>query len=402
VGETNGGVATYTPRMVYFEMRGGLGGTSKDGYLYGDQSGGGELPPIVTWDGDAKVIKSELNDKSAFVKQLETDWETYDDDDEDDDHQSVSSSDDDDGDGGDERRGGKRGKWGRDVDASGEKGDEDTPTDPMEALRKRMAAHLSTQDEMEASDDRMDTGKGKGSPRKQKTPKPKLTEAERTEKLKLKKEKEDAAAATLAEAASQLEKQSTGWSDFGKAAYHPRSSFLLDGVWSGVDAFAGFGEGFVWAKQNDRREEIRDAIRKWAEECDKLRGFSAMAEDLSGFGGVASVSIEEINDEYPTQPVWVYSLRPSKDSATGMPSQVTRVSSTQATADAEAARYALLNDALTTVSLANAVDAYVALSADAMVGKKVGTSALPGGFVGQQGTYWVFHQIPDDCLLIQD
>ena len=127
-----------------------------------------------------------------------------------------------------------------------------------------------------------------------------------------------------------------------------------------------------------------------------------MAEDLSGFGGVASVSIEEINDEYPTQPVWVYSLRPSKDSATGMPSQVTRVSSTQATADAEAARYALLNDALTTVSLANAVDAYVALSADAMVGKKVGTSALPGGFVGQQGTYWVFHQIPDDCLLIQD
>ena len=86
MGETNGGVATYTPRMVYFEMRGGLGGTSKDGYLYGDQSGGGELPPIVTWDGDAKVIKSELNDKSAFVKQLETDWETYDDDDEDDDH----------------------------------------------------------------------------------------------------------------------------------------------------------------------------------------------------------------------------------------------------------------------------------------------------------------------------
>ena len=51
VGETRGGAATYTPRMVFFERRGAMGGASAAGYLYGDESGtdGGPLPLREAW-----------------------------------------------------------------------------------------------------------------------------------------------------------------------------------------------------------------------------------------------------------------------------------------------------------------------------------------------------------------
>ena len=73
VGETRGGAATYTPRMVFFERRGAMGGASAAGHLYGDASGtdGNQIPPILTWDGAAKVIEQPEEGKSRFVAQLE-------------------------------------------------------------------------------------------------------------------------------------------------------------------------------------------------------------------------------------------------------------------------------------------------------------------------------------------
>ena len=79
-----------------------------------------------------------------------------------------------------------------------------------------------------------------------------------------------------------------------------------------MDAFGGFGEGVAWAETNDRREDLRDVARRWAEECDRLQGFQVFAEDLGGFGGLAYATLEELKDEYPRQPAWLFSLRPAK------------------------------------------------------------------------------------------
>ena len=125
----------------------------------------------------------------------------------------------------------------------------------------------------------------------------------------------------------------------------------MPGLWRGVDLFAGFGEGVEHLRTEERREEARDAVRFWAEECDHLRGFQVFAEDLSGFGGVAATVLEELRDEYGTAPVTLFSLRP--------PSESTRGSSTDARS--RASRCALLNDALASSILAPSCDAYVPL-----------------------------------------
>ena len=59
-----------------------------------------------------------------------------------------------------------------------------------------------------------------------------------------------------------------------------------------VDNFAGFGEGSAHVQSEDRREDIRDRVRFWAEECDMLRGVHVLAEDLGGFGGIAAAALQ--------------------------------------------------------------------------------------------------------------
>ena len=56
-----------------------------------------------------------------------------------------------------------------------------------------------------------------------------------------------------------------------KACLHPRSTYLLQGLWQGTDNFAGFGEGSEYVRVEDRREALRDSVRFWAEECDTLK-----------------------------------------------------------------------------------------------------------------------------------
>ena len=178
----------------------------------------------------------------------------------------------------------------------------------------------------------------------------------------------------MVEASRALEAESRTWTDFSKATFHSRSAFLLDGVWSGADAFGGFGEGKAWAAESDRREDVRDVARRWAEECDRMQGFQVFAEDLCGFGGRAAATLEELRDEYPRQPAWLFSLRPPKASS----------HTARRAADAEAARHFLLNDALATATLAPLCDAYVPLGADAAAGSRA-SDALPPGFFGAEG-----------------
>ena len=171
----------------------------------------------------------------------------------------------------------------------------------MEALRARMAGHIMRETTLDdARSSRV---------RKKKTAEE--TRAAREEKAR----KEEEAHVRLVEASRALEAESRTWTDFSKATFHSRSAFLLDGVWSGADAFGGFGEGKAWAAESDRREDVRDVARRWAEECDRMQGFQVFAEDLCGFGGLAAATLEELRDEYPRQPAWLFSLRPPKASS---------------------------------------------------------------------------------------
>ncbi len=376
VGETRGGAATYTPRMAFFERRGAMGGASAAGHLYGDASGtdGNQIPPILTWDGAAKVIEQPEEGKSRFVAQLEA----YDDDDAYDAYDDERLDSDDDDDPLDDR-----GPLDLAEDAQHDASVSKPPSDPMEALRARMAGHILRAD----ADDRA-ARRGDGEIPGEDLAKKKARDAPRSaeERRAAREEKArraDEANAKLVEAAKTLESESRTWTDFSKASFHSRSAFLLDGVWSGVDAFGGFGEGVSWADARDRREDLRDVARRWAEECDRMQGFQVFAEDLGGFGGLAAATLEELKDEYPRQPVWLFSLRPPLPSSREAREEGRRTDSSAAAA-AEAARYFLLNDALATATLAPLCDAYVPLGAEAAAGSRA-TDALPPGFFGTDG-----------------
>ena len=84
--------------------------------------------------------------------------------------------------------------------------------DAINALRAKMAGHLLA------------------SP----TKKPKLeTEEEKQQRVEQKKREADEAAAALEASAQKLEEEAQSWTDFQKACLHPRSTYLLQGLWQG-------------------------------------------------------------------------------------------------------------------------------------------------------------------------
>lgn len=113
----------------------------------------------------------------------------------------------------------------------------------------------------------------------------------------------------LIEAAAKLDVEVEGWSDYLKVELSERSIFPLVGKWTGIDAFEGFGEGVEWIESEDRREDVRDAIRYWVEECDSLGGFRVLCDDSSGFGGVCARALEDVRDDYNNRTVCVFSTR---------------------------------------------------------------------------------------------
>ena len=200
------------------------------------------------------------------------------------------SSDDED----DARGGRRRSKWGGSTKRSRNGGD----VDAIAALRAKMAAQMALEAERTAKTEKSDSRA------------PSSTET-REERQRRRREDEERRSAALEASAAALDTDDAkSWTDFCKACFHPRSHAILPGLWRGVDLFAGFGEGVEHLRTEERREEARDAVRFWAEECDHLRGFQVFAEDLSGFGGVAATVLEELRDEYGTAPVTLFSLRP--------------------------------------------------------------------------------------------
>ena len=324
-----------------------MGGVRRAGYLYDDPArpgSGSDLPPILTWDGSSRVVAQDPAPKSQFLRALE-DGEEDEDEDEDagggtrDDpdarRDSNEDSDEDSDDEGERRRRGK--KWGRGGVGGG---------DAIETLRARMANHLleSTSTSRSAS--------------LRSTPKHAAADA----------------SSALESAASRLESESASWTDLSKACLHPRSARTLDGLWQGTHAFDGFGEGSEWCRSEDRREDLRDVVRRWAEECDALAGFHVAAEDLGGFGGVATAALEEIRDEYGRNvPVCVFSLRPPRCAC----------AKASESDSASARRVSMLNEGLATATFAPETDAYIPVCASAWTGAR--TLAATG--VNPRGRY---------------
>ncbi|EEH56656.1 uncharacterized protein MICPUCDRAFT_47542 [Micromonas pusilla CCMP1545] len=349
VGETHSGAPTYVPRLVFFDLCGAMGGVKRAGHLYGDGAGvvgDGDLPPpVLTWDGGAaKVVRRDPERKSSFLRELEDDQERWRD--EDDEGEDGADADDrmdtdeemEEMEEEEEEDGRKRKKWGGGGGGGGGGG-----ADAIDALRAKMTSHILA------------------SPGKKPKPKPKPSlssldaEAKRA-KEEAKKKRREEAAARLEASAARLETpgEVNSWTDFGKAMFHPRSACLLTGLWHGVDAFAGFGEGAAWIETEDRREEVRDRIRFFAEECDALRGFNVLLDDLGGFGGFAAAALEELRDEYGSAtPTCAHSLRASREELT-----TSSASPDDARGDFRAA---LLNEALASATLGAECELYAPL-----------------------------------------
>lgn len=147
----------------------------------------------------------------------------------------------------------------------------------------------------------------------------------------------------LIEAASKLDVEAKHWSDYLKVELHARNAFTLAGKRADVDAFEGFGEGLEWMDSEDRREDVRDAVRYWAEDCDTLGGFRVLCDDSSGFGGVCARALEDIRDDYDNRTVCVFSVRPP--------------------ANKERKRVDMLNAAFASTRIADMCDLYCPLAA---------------------------------------
>eukprot|EP00850_Spirogloea_muscicola_P005974 SM000028S10068 [mRNA] locus=s28:205324:208188:+ [translate_table: standard] len=70
VGETSRGEATYTPRLLLFDLRGSLGSVRAAGSLYG-AAPAANLSSIRTWGGAKAVYKSEPVERSLYLQSLD-------------------------------------------------------------------------------------------------------------------------------------------------------------------------------------------------------------------------------------------------------------------------------------------------------------------------------------------
>eukprot|EP00850_Spirogloea_muscicola_P018999 SM000180S03524 [mRNA] locus=s180:94646:97522:- [translate_table: standard] len=70
VGETLRGEATYTPRLLLFDLRGSLGSVRAAGSLYG-AAPAANLSSIRTWGGAKAVYKSEPVERSLYLQSLD-------------------------------------------------------------------------------------------------------------------------------------------------------------------------------------------------------------------------------------------------------------------------------------------------------------------------------------------
>lgn len=99
-------------------------------------------------------------------------------------------------------------------------------------------------------------------------------------------------------------------------------------------------------------EGVSDGVRRFAEECDTLEGVQCFTEDLGLWGGLTASLADAIADDYPKQPMLLFSTRPPPRP----PAPDAEVAALHATHDA-------LNAALATGHLSQACSLYVPLLA---------------------------------------
>ena len=246
-GETRGGEITQTPRCVAYDLRSSLGGVKQLGYLCdeGDDffsspltvSSASQQQKVVlkTWTGEVRVHEQPRAKKSEYLRRLEE-------------------------------------EEGEGVEVG-----------------EKIAAEEEIEEEEEEDDDELEKKKEKNG---------RVAVVASDDVV----ENNEADIDRLVEAAKKLKHDAMHWTDFSKALFHPRTVQVVDGIFEtsseGVKSFAGFGEGASWAMELDRRENLREDIRKWVEECDYLRGFHVFVEDHSGFGGLCEKVLEEVRDAH--------------------------------------------------------------------------------------------------------
>ncbi|KAJ2549445.1 mtDNA inheritance, partitioning of the mitochondrial organelle [Coemansia sp. RSA 1933] len=101
------------------------------------------------------------------------------------------------------------------------------------------------------------------------------------------------------------------WSDYRQVAFDSRSLATVSGVEFGnsLGEMTTFDEGArVFAGSDARGDVLEDGFRIYAEACDQVQGFQALADASGGFAGYAASFIERVRDEYPKSPVLLYSV----------------------------------------------------------------------------------------------
>ncbi|KAI9143752.1 Misato segment II tubulin-like domain-containing protein [Paraphysoderma sedebokerense] len=99
------------------------------------------------------------------------------------------------------------------------------------------------------------------------------------------------------------------WSDYNKLYYHPKSINTLNGFFHGdenapFDIFSSGRDSFF--EENWNEQVMEDHFRFFAEECDQLQGFQMFANMTDAFGGLATMFLEDLRDDFPKTPVMVY------------------------------------------------------------------------------------------------
>ncbi|WIA17309.1 hypothetical protein OEZ85_014174 [Tetradesmus obliquus] len=117
------------------------------------------------------------------------------------------------------------------------------------------------------------------------------------------------AALEAAALALHQEQQPKYWTDYLQVDLHPSTVLILPGVWQGSSAWHGWGPAPDSSSSREAAEAAGDRVRWWAEQCDRLQGLQVLADDLGGWGGVGRSIVQELREEYASQPLLYFSLQ---------------------------------------------------------------------------------------------
>ena len=95
-----------------------------------------------------------------------------------------------------------------------------------------------------------------------------------------------------------LDKDVRTWTDYKRVHYHPRSAVTLNEVYRNSDGFDAWIAGVNVYKSSDAFNQVEEAVRFYAEECDSMQGFHVLCDLNNGFGGFSSMLMEYLRDEF--------------------------------------------------------------------------------------------------------